>query len=199
MIPLPDATAMKLIPFYAVLICFFFTRPLFGDMIFTITPKSPTTVIKGGSISFDILVRADAPVTINGMNMVLHAGAGNGTQGTFSSAATSAMAGTRFFDRSQPGKASVAWGGTTSNITTSDQVFGSFVINTTNSQFGTFSVSFATLTPSALVSFGNSVGVPASYTVSAVPEPSSLVVCAVGGLSGLAYRQWRTRKAAKKR
>lgn len=185
---------MKLITFSAVLICFCVSRPLFGDMIFTITPKSATTVVQGGSISFDILVRADTPVTIDGMNMVLHAGAGNGTQGTFSSAATSAMAGTRNFNRSQPGKASVSWGGTTSNITTSNQVFGSFVIDTTNSQFGTFSVSFATLTPSAPVSFGNAVGVPASYTVSAVPEPSSLIVCVVGGLGGLAYRRWRSRR-----
>jgi hypothetical protein len=142
---------------------------------------------------FNLFVKSDTiATTIDAFDVNVVAGAGDTTGGVFTSGTTSLLGSDPFDVTSTPGQAfstNFAVGGTL--IGTTDILYGVLTLDTTGVAAGNYIISLDSLSANDPINgpvLTN--GVNAAYSISAVPEPTSMaLVGLIGGVVG--FRRWR--------
>ncbi|HUP80921.1 MAG TPA: PEP-CTERM sorting domain-containing protein [Pirellula sp.] len=178
---------------------------------FSITPNN-TNITAGSSAVFNINITSDANVTLGGYSLNVIAGAGNTTGGVFSAGTFDFLVGDpgqawdltsrlgQAFSTADTGKSGGTGVGNSlqANVTTR---LGTLTLTTTGVAPATYQMSLASL--SAIAPNGNFIaggtngavnGGAINYTITAVPEPSSIFLSCIVGTCFLASRM-RTRKS----
>ncbi len=168
-------------------------------IVLTLTPQGSTTVVQGTDLVFDVFMRSNhvspnpAPNLLS-VSVNLQAGAGDGSNGSFDIVnSTTSLPGADPWTPFGPGQ---VLGGKTDfagfTVANSDVLLGTLVLDTATSNLGTFNLSFFDLATADFVTSldigisGNTV----QYTITAVPEPTSMaLVGLIGGVVG--FRRWR--------
>ena len=177
-------------------------------IMFSITPNN-TNITAGSSAVYNINITSDTNVALGGYSVNVRAGAGNTTGGVFSAGtfdffvgdpgqawALTAPAGQAFStaDTGKPGGTGVG-NSLLANVTTR---LGTLTLNTTGVAPATYQMSFNSL--SAIAPNGNFIaggtngainGGAINYTITAVPEPSSIFLGCIAGACFLASRMRR--------
>lgn len=166
-------------------------------IVFTLSPANQT-VAAGTPLSFNLFVRSDTvATTIDALDVNVVAGAGDGTEGVFTSGTTTLLGSDPFDVTSTAGQAfstNFQFGGTL--IGTSNFLYGVLTLDTTGVAAGTYTISLDSLAANDPVNAGvDTVGVNATYSIiTAVPEPTSMaLVGLIGGVVG--FRRWRKMKS----
>lgn len=183
-----------------------------ADMLMSISPASQTIQV-GNSFLFTINLRSDTDVVLGGIDMLLFAGNLNGTgsAGSFSSPTSIFFApaqnggdwdvstpGQAFYSRNVIGVAPTTPAGISllANTTVS---FATIRLNTAGAQTGTYNLGFDASSFTALTPANVSVplaGLGTTFTITAVPEPSTIALTAIGLVTGVCFQ--RRRKSAAK-
>ncbi len=183
-----------------------------ADVIFSVGgTDGPTTVDipAGSTFVFDIFVRKDPSdsrtLTMSGFDFNLLAGAGDGTQGTFTGGSLIVL-GSRTIDfTSTPGQAFATSASDATNppitVGTTDVQLGSVVLSTAGLAVGS---KFNITLPVGDLNFNDvvlgpitSTGVGVSFQITAVPEPTTLLLLGGTSVGALMLRRWRVRTPRK--
>lgn len=164
-------------------------------VVFFLSPTS-STILQGNTANFDVFVRSTlvAGEQVDGLEASV-----TSTAGLFTSGSTFLL-NNGAVDLSTPGQAfmsNFAVGGF--NLTNSNTLFATLSLSTVGVTPGTYSMAFDAGSLAANSPTLGGLGIvdsgPISFTVTAVPEPSSTVFLL--GLVGGAYALRRKRRAAK--
>ena len=187
-----------------------------AEILFSLSANN-TNIAAGSNAVFSVFIKSDVAVTLGGYSVNVVAGNGNGGGGIFTSGTFDFLVGDpgQAWDLTHPlGKAySTADTGNTggtglgngllANVSTR---LGTLTLNTTGVAPGTYQMSLTDL--SAIQVNGNFIpggvngasnGGPISYSITAVPEPSSIGLATVCCLIGLASKRIRKIRRDKSR
>lgn len=161
-------------------------------IVFTLSPASQSVVV-GTPLVFNLFVSSNTITQqIDALDVNVLAGIGDGTQGVFTSGTTTLLGSVPFDVLTTPGQAfstNFASGGTPIGAT--PILYSVLTLDTTGVALGTYSITLDSLNANdsalgGIVTVGSSV----SYTITAVPEPTSIALIGlVGGVVG--FRRWR--------
>ena len=180
-----------------------------GDLIFSFVPAS-TQIQLGSSVDIEIFIQArnDVAVTVGGYSLNVNAGPGDGTAGRFTAGTFDFLVGDpgQAWDLSStPGQAfstaDTANGTMTGMSLSTSRRLGVLTLSTTGANAGNYSFSVNQLSAIQTNGFFISGGVngatfagPVAYTITAVPEPGSLLLLSsLGTAAGCWIRLRRTK------
>ena len=161
-------------------------------IVFTLSPANQSAAA-GTPLVFNLFVRSDTvETTIDALDVNVVAGAGDGTGGVFSSGTTLLLGSDPFDVLSTPGQAfstNFQFGGTLIGLT--DTLYGVLTLDTTGVAAGNYNITLDSLAANDPITAAvPTVGINASYSITAVPEPTSMaLVGLIGGVVG--FRRWR--------
>jgi hypothetical protein len=167
-------------------------------IVFTLSPA--TQNITQGSVGiFNLFLRSDTvPLQIDGIDVNVNAGAGNGTGGVFQSSPTFLLGSAPFDVTSTPGQAfstNFAIGGI--SLGTTNTLYGILSLGTTGVTPGTYALTMDTFRANSPTSAGQpTIAVNASYTIQAIPEPGTIVLMGVSIAGLIAFRVIRARRTS---
>lgn len=178
-----------------------------AGLVMTLSPSS-STVTSGGIIDFTIFIESSVAVSVGGIDLMLLAGAGDGTHGNFVSPFSIFLASPlpplEDWDVSGPGQAFYARNVILSppaspngvSLAANNMVpFATIKLDTAGVAPGTFLVDFDNASFTALNQVNANIpmsGVGASVTVTAIPEPNSLVLLTAVACGYILRRRRRT-------
>jgi hypothetical protein len=189
-----------------VLAVFGAAGPAHGAITFTITPQN-ATIEQGTNAVFNIFMSSPTNEIVGGYSINVLAGAGNGTGGVFLGGTFDFLVGApvQTWDvGSTPGQAfSTADTGTSGGtglgnllVANTPTRLGTLTLRTNNVAAATYQMSMSSLSAiqvNGLPIVGSSSGAvnggAISYTISAVPEPSSLLLLATAGCALFRFRR----------
>lgn len=165
-----------------------------ADIVFSVSPLSQT-ITQGSNGIFEVFIRSSSGTQkVDGVDVNVNAGAGNGTGGKFISGVTFLLGATPFDITTTTGQAfstNFQLGGI--DIGTTDQLYGRLTLDTTGVALGTYTMSLDQLNANSPTLAGLPVqGFNATYTITAIPEPSSVLLVSAVGLYG-----WRRARRTK--
>lgn len=194
----------------------FVSKSAFADIIFSVVPSSTEMTI-GSTAEFAIFIqsRNDTPVTVGGYSINVNAGLGDGKAGVFSAGTFSFLVGdpNQSWDlATTPGQAfstadtGNAGGSGLGAALSTLRPLGVLTLDTSGAIEGNYTVSLDQL--SAIQTNGDffSGGTngasfigPVSYSITAVPEPGTLVLLGAFSIASLGwrYRGYKARKVVK--
>jgi hypothetical protein len=161
-------------------------------IVFTLSPANQS-VNAGTPLVFNLFVKSDTvATTIDALDVNVVAGAGDGTGGVFTSGTTTLLGSDPFDVLTNPGQAfstNFQAGGT--SIGTTDVLYGVLTLDTTGVAGGNYTITLDSLNANDPVNGSIATsGVGAAYSITAVPEPTSMaLVGLIGGVVG--FRRWR--------
>lgn len=207
---------MKYVSMIVLAIAALQTNVVHGDLIFSVVPSS-TQIALGSSANLSVFIqsRNDVPVTVGGYSLNVIAGPGNGTGGTFTAGTFNFLVGDpgqswdlltdsgKAFSTADTGNA----GGTgVGNVLSTQQLLGTLTLSTVGATTGNYSITVDQL--SAIQVNGNFISGgtngatfagPIAYTITAVPEPGSLLLLSSLGIAvGGWYRVRQRRNSSHK-
>jgi hypothetical protein len=165
-----------------------------ADIVFSLSPLSQT-ITQGSNGIFEVFVRSSSGTQkVDGIDVNVNAGAGNGTGGKFISGVTFLLGSTPFDITTTTGQAfstNFQLGGI--DVGTTDQLYGRLTLDTTGLALGTYTMSLDQLNANSPTLAGLPVqGFNATYTITAIPEPSSVLLVSAVGFYG-----WRRARRTK--
>jgi hypothetical protein len=179
-----------------------------ADLIYSVEQiGGANPIVVGSTAQFGIFLRTDSPADIAqrpaGMDLFLELADQNGAAGRFTSGVLTINGGTGGFGQSDfdDGGTFIVFGASFPSIefpnTTTAVEIARLTLDTTGATLGTYAISltefFARNSSFAAIN-GSALGVP-SYTIAAVPEPSSMALLGCVALGGYVIR--RRRRCAK--
>ncbi len=190
--------------FFLAIVAMSLVQTAYADMVFSVDRTGGPAIINipaGGKSVFDIFVHKDAGdsrnLTMSGFDFNVNAGIGNGTQGTFTTGSLIVL-GSRTIDFTTPGQAFATSASDATNpaiaIGTADVQLGSIELSTAGLSVGSkFNITLDSLNfnDSVLGSI-NSTGVGVSFQITAVPEPTTLMLLCGTSVCALLIRRFRT-------
>jgi len=194
--------------FFIAAVALSLVQTAYADVVFSVGRTGGPTNIEiseGGTFVFDIFVRKDPgdsrTLTMSGFDFNLLAGSGDGSQGTFT-AGSLIVLGSRTIDyTSTPGQAFATSASDASNppltIGTTEVQLGSVLLSTAGLAVGS---KFNITLPVGDLNFNDvilgpitSTGVGVSFQITAVPEPTTLLLLGGTSVGALMLRRWRAR------
>jgi hypothetical protein len=165
-------------------------------IVFSLAPTSQN-IVQGTTGIFSLFLRSDTvPILIDAVDVNVVAGAGNGSGGIFLPSQSAILGSTAFDVTTTPGQAfstNFLAGGV--QIGTSNTLYGTLNLSTTGVALGTYQMTLNGLSanmPGAGGGAQTTLALNSSYTITAVPEASSIfltgVVCC-----GFVGASWLTR------
>lgn len=166
------------------------------------TVASKTDIALGDTATFNIFVRSDAgSATIAGIDAIATAGLGDGSAGTFIAGPTFGLGNIAFdLNSGGPGIAASSQFSSTNQLTldSTNVLYGSLTLSTAGATAGNYQFTldntFATIASGAAFTGGTVDAAPVSYSISAVPEPSSIALLGIIGGAAGARRWYKKRK-----